>query len=204
MLTGAYLLSVPAVGQAGDLSKKLADSYREVDALKADIVQKTSSSSFGEVVQRMTLEMERPGRVRWGFEDGRLVVMDGSYVWHYTPSLNQAIRMPQDTQSKSAMTLLQSLDKVDEVFDVTELPVAEGADERGLALAPKGAQGAVSMRLFVAKDYGLLRIEIEDAFETRTEMTFSSVERLKDLPDERFTFTPPEGVEVVDGLMGGL
>jgi len=60
------------------------------------------------------------------------------------------------------------------------------------------------MRLFVGSDFRILRIEIEDAFETRTEMKFTTVERLKDLPDERFVFTPPQGVEVVDGLMGGL
>lgn len=194
----------PVFAQAGELTQQLADAYRDVGAMKASIVQKTTSASFGEVVQRITLEMERPGRVRWGFEDGRLLLMDGSFVWHYTPAMNQAIRMPQDTDSKSAMSLLQSLDKVDEIFDVTELPVVVGSDERGLDLVPKGAEAAVTMRLFVGKDLGLRRIEIKDAFDTRTEMTFNAVERLKDLPDERFVFTPPEGVQVVDGLMGGL
>ena len=56
--------------------------------------------------------------------------------------------------------------------------------------------------LEITPDYRIARIQFEEADESVTEYRFSGQRENGEIADQRFRFTPPPGVEIVDGSFG--
>ena len=68
---------------------------------------------------------------------------------------------------------------------------------------PKGMAERVSeVLLEVTPDYRITRIQFEEADESVTEYRFSDQRENAAIADQRFRFSPPPGVEIVDGEFG--
>lgn len=179
--------------------------YKDVDALSARFVQTTKSSVFGDETQSGELKVKRPSMMRWTFEGegGKEFVTDGSTMWIYSKADNQVLKY----QDVSAMTsqadnLLQSLDKIDDLFVVK--PVDDGdAAIHTLALTPKDGEAQFkALQLVLDQDYLLRGVTMTDTFDNVTELAFTEVDLKANLPDTAFAFTVPEGADLVDA--GGL
>jgi outer membrane lipoprotein carrier protein len=201
LLSIALLLTSPslAADDVGTVVKAVESKYSKVDALEADFVQTTKSEVFGEEKQNGQVVLKRPKKMFWDFAgaQAKQFVTDGHTMWVYNAADKQVIKY-DDVGSgggTEADALLTSLSKIDEMFTVVMLPDDVGYT---LQLAPHQADGHVKMlRLELSPDYVVERVVITDSFDNITDLAFANVKLNVDVPDSKFEFSPPPGVEVV-------
>lgn len=175
--------------------------YKDVEALTANFVQTTKSPLFGDEVTNGELKVKRPSMMRWTFEGdgGKEFVTDGDTMWIYTKAENQVLKYEDVSSMKSqADSLLQSLDKLNELFEVS---VVDDGDEaiHTLALAPReGESQFKSLQLVLDGEYVIQGVTMTDPFDNVTELAFSEVELGAKLEDAAFAFEIPEGAQLVE------
>ncbi len=134
------LVLAPAAwgGEVQEVVDAVEAKYATVEAIQASFVQTTHSEIFGSEEQAGSLVLKRPAKMRWEFTTGveKQFVTDGRTMWVFTRSENQAIRYDDVSSSGAADSLLQSLDKLDEMFEIQLMPPPDGGlRERSLRTA---------------------------------------------------------------------
>ncbi|NZA27940.1 outer membrane lipoprotein chaperone LolA [Luteimonas sp. SJ-92] len=146
--------------------------------------------------------LSAPRLFRWEYVEPypQLIVADGRRVWVYDPDLEQVTVQPQSAEEQnSPLAALIEPGRLDRDYRVEESGTADGLE--WLAVAPKGdaEAGFQSARLgFDAT--GLARMEVVDALGQRTAIAFSGWKKNPDFAQGTFTYTPPEGVDVVGDI----
>ncbi|MBX2800306.1 MAG: outer membrane lipoprotein carrier protein LolA [Myxococcales bacterium] len=180
--------------------------YATVEVLRANFVQVAVSDLYGREEQRGTLVLQRPGKMRWTFAgSGREFVTDGETMWIHNPEAKQVLRFQDfSAQASTVDSLLQSLHKVGELFEVASLP-AEGSGAR-LSLVPKeeSAKAQVkALELQLDAELVLRKLVITDAFGAVTDLSFTDVTLGGEIGADTFRFQIPPGVEVIDANGAG-
>jgi outer membrane lipoprotein carrier protein len=123
-------------------------------------------------------------------------VADGQHLWIYDSELEQVtVRRLDSALSATPLSLLTGDAPVDQAFSINRM--ATGGSAQWYELRPKQPQSEFSL-LRVALDGDILKaIELEDAFNQRTRLSFERVERNVPVATGRFHFEPPPGVDVV-------
>ena len=154
-----------------------------------------------------TLWLKKPGKMRWEYNDPRkkLFISDGKTAWFYVPGEQQARKAPVSKLDdiRSPLRFLLGKTKLRKEFD--ELGMApnikpEVPGDIVLRGSPKGMEDRVSLVVLEVTPEGRIdRIQIEEVDGAMTDFTFRDT--VDDLPvqDSLFHFTPPPGVEVVEG-----
>jgi len=191
--------SAPVDPTAAVLSS-LTAKYGPVDVVRGSFTQ-TTKSTYGDEVQQGTLVLKRPGKIKWDSgPGGKQIVCDGSTLWYYDPGEKQVVRMKNvGEQAASTYAVLQSMDKLGELFDVKLISgdVAHGFE---LSLTPKAGQDSQFKKVVVDVDSkGMLDVvKVTDPFDTLTTIDFTDLKLGGTAPDSTFTFQVPAGVAVVD------
>jgi outer membrane lipoprotein carrier protein len=197
------LLSVQVFGgdTAQEILDKVAARYGSVTDAEIHFTQNVKFAVAG-LQQHASgvLLFKKPQKYRLEVEE-QLIVTDGETVWSYSPSGKQVLidRFKVDDQ---AMTPDRVLVHAPAEFTSSLL----GREKLGkaetivLKLVPRSDQGSVtSMKIWVSESDWLLRkVEMEDVSGKQTTYLVNTIRTNLDLPDERFTFKVPEGVETVD------
>ncbi len=142
--------------------------------------------------------LSEPDFIRWeyGGDFPELVVADGERIWIYDKVLEQVTVKPQsDYAADSPLSLLTDIDKLDQQFEVRE-----AGDMGGmllLELRPVNKESEFDRVLLGLQHDELQLMTMEDAFGMRTEVHFSEPQRNPVLDPKLFSFTPPEGVDVI-------
>jgi outer membrane lipoprotein carrier protein len=144
------------------------------------------------------LWLQTPNKLRWTYTGDfpETIVADGDNIWIYEESLEQVTVKPQSNQaSNSPLMILADVSQLDQQFEVTEL----GDFEDMLLLSLQSQDGETEFeRILLGMDSSGIRMMImEDAFGQRTEVKFSDPQRNQPVDPALFTFTPPEGTDVV-------
>ncbi|MCO4744432.1 MAG: outer membrane lipoprotein carrier protein LolA [Proteobacteria bacterium] len=175
--------------------------YKDVGALSARFVQTSRSSVFGDEVQAGELKVKRPSMMRWTFEGdgGKEFVTDGSTMWIHTKADNQVLKYEDVASMKSqADSLLQSLDRLNELFEVAIVDDGDDAIHT-LSLSPREGEAQFkSLNLVLDGEYLIQGVTMKDAFDNVTELAFSEVNLKAELADSAFAFTVPEGAQLVE------
>ena len=155
-----------------------------------------------------TLWLKKPGKMRWEYRSPRekLFVSDGRDAWFYVPEDRQARKTEakklEDVRSPLAFLLgktklekeLQGLSLAPDV-----MPMAPG--NVMLRGAPKGMEDRVSeIVLEVTQGHQIARIVIEEPDGATTEYQFEEMKEDVAVRDGRFEFSPPAGIETVEGV----
>jgi outer membrane lipoprotein carrier protein len=178
------------------------EHYNHLASLRADYSEHYAGMGLDRT-ETGTLLLKKPGRMRWNYTApaGKVFILDGKYGWFYTPGDNQATRIPAkklDDLRSPLRFLLGHTQLQKELDTLTVTP--EGAAFR-ITGVPKGmAQRVKLLSLTVAATGTIEKMRVEEVDGSVTEFTFTSMHEGLTLPDSTFTFTPPAGVEVVDGL----
>jgi len=205
----ALVLNCPALAQ--DLNS-LADAvdarYNHLRTLEAQFTE-TYSGSGATRTESGTLLLKKPGRMRWDYTEPRpkLFLTDGSMAWFYVPGENQVRRMPvkQLDDLRSPLRYLLGKTKLEKEFEnlhvaLNEKPVNSG--DVVLEGVPKGLRERVERSLLEVTPAGLIqRIVVEELDGSVTEFRFLQQRENVEIPDAKFKFTPPQGVEVVSGTL---
>ena len=201
--TGLLLRAQPDIHAIAD---KVDQRYNHMQTLEAQFAESYS----GEGITRKesgTLLLKKPGRMRWDYDEPRpkMFLTDGSTAWFYVPGEKQVRRAPvkQIEDLRSPLRYLLGKTKLEK--DFVGLAIATDAKPVNpgdivLRGVPKGMEGRVSQTLLEVTPEGMItRIVVEDLDGSVTEFRFLQQKENVQITDARFRFTPPPGVEVVQG-----
>lgn len=142
--------------------------------------------------------LKSPDKLRWVYAGDfpEIIVADGSDVWLYDEALEQVTIKPQSKQAADTpLLILTDISQLDQQFMVAELGDFEDMDL--LELRSRDVESQFE-RILIGMDASGIRMMImEDAFGQRTEIHFTNIVRNADVAADVFSFTPPQGTDVV-------
>jgi outer membrane lipoprotein carrier protein len=204
------LLALPEMGAAQELEQAvdaLETTYGKMNDLRADFTQVAQNKSLGQDVKAEgTVYLKKGGKMRWEYRSPapQQIISDGTYLWVYTPELNQVNKGDAPKAlAGPAGSFLQGLGKVREEFSVRFLNPANKTDASGrpvLDLTPKKPTPLLTRLVLTVdpKDHYLVRQAVlYDQLQNTVTMTFNRVVLNPGLSDTLFAFTPPKGTAVV-------
>jgi len=190
------LFAFPA--DAGPI-EKLHAFIEQTRSARATFTQTVADSS-GQITQQAsgTDQFQRPGRFRWTYSKPyeQLIVGDGEKLWIYDKDLNQVTQRKLDKAlGSSPAALLAGADDIEKYFSLN-------------ALGKKGKLDWLEVRpydedsLFDKVRMGFYRntlevMELYDHFGQKTTIKLSRFERNPVTPGDTYTFTIPDGADVV-------
>jgi outer membrane lipoprotein-sorting protein len=191
------------VGRAGRI-------YRNLTSLQADFVQILEDRAQGDTLTgRGTVAQAGNNYFAMRFTEppGEAIVVDGKYIWTYTPSTsgNQVTRSPVPSDPIYGVNLLAKvLDRPQERYEATYVKrdtvgtVATDVVE----LVPTSASGPFrKARLWIGVDDALpRRIELDESPGFRRILTLSRIRPNAGYDRKTFVFEVPPGARVIDGM----
>jgi outer membrane lipoprotein carrier protein len=210
-LSLAFLPAV-ATNPASDvqaIAEAVDNRYNHLQTLQAEFTETYRGAGI-ERTESGSLWLKKPGKMRWEYRSPKekLFLSDGKDAWFYLPGDRQVRRTStkklDDLRSPLGFLLGKSrlekeLDGLSAAPDVVPL-TAGNTVLRGV---PKAMADRIhEVVLEITPDYRIARIQFEEADESVTEYRFSDQRENAGIPDQRFHFVPPPGVEIVDGDFG--
>ena len=210
LIVATFLFGTPLQAGAQELDQvvnAVESTYGKMSDLQADFTQVARNKSLGQDVKAEgTVYLKKGGKMRWDYKSPapQQIVSDGTYLWVYTPELNQVNKGDAPKAlAGPAGSFLQGLGKVREEFTVRFLNPANKTDASGrpvLDLTPKKPT-ALLTRLVLTVDpkdnYLVRQAVLYDQLQNTVTMTFNRVALNPGVSDTLFAFTPPKGVAVV-------
>ena len=192
------LLSAALLAHA-DAVDTLRDFVRDVKSGRAAFSQTvTAADGARKKMSSGQFEFLRPGRFRFNYTKPfeQLIVADGVKVWIYDADLNQASSRKLAQALGATPAALLTGGSLDADFVLSAQPAKDGLD---WALAtPKAKDGAFQSMRVGFKGRELAAVEITDSFGQKSTLQFSRFEANVALDAERFRYTPPAGVDVIE------
>lgn len=206
------LLVCAAQAAAPDLktvAKAVDGHYNHLRSLRAEFTE-TYRGAGMDRTESGTLWLKKPGKMRWEYRSPRdkLFLSDGKDAWFYLPGDKQARKAPmrklEDLRSPLGFLLgktrlekeLQALGFAPDIAPLTPGNVV-------LRGVPQSMAGRVSQVLLeITPENRISRILIDEVDGSTTEYRFTEQKENVAIADERFHFTPPPGVETIEGELG--
>jgi outer membrane lipoprotein carrier protein len=191
------------------LAKAVDEHYNQLRSLQAEFTEIYRGAGMDRT-ESGTLWLKKPGKMRWEYRSPRdkLFLSDGKDAWFYLPGDKQARKTPvrklEDLRSPLGFLLgktrlekeLQGLGFAPDIVPVTPGNMV-------LRGVPQNMAGRVNeVLLEITPDNRISRILIDEVDGSTTEYRFSEQKENVGIGDERFRFTPPPGVETIDGELG--
>lgn len=201
--------SLVAVAQAGQVQQPLDDTTHvgrsalyafseNLEGLSARFEQ-TTRDVGGYVIDSLDgiFYFQAPNRFRWAYSEPipEIIVGDGERLWHYDPSLEQATVRAQPSAADSPILALTNPSMMGEAYSI--LP---GDRSDTVLFLPKSTDSPISDAYVRIEDGQPVAVEWTDNFGQLTRIAFSEMAVNPNLDQALFQFTPPVGVDVLDGL----
>jgi outer membrane lipoprotein carrier protein len=184
------------------LVRKVDDHYNHLGSLRAHYTESYAGMGMNRT-EEGTLLLKKPGRMRWSYAApvGKVFVLDGKFAWFYTPGDAQATRVAakeMDDLRSPLRFLLGHTQLKKELDGLTVTPEGSGFRISGV---PKGMEQRVKLlSLGVTAAGAIERMRLEEVDGAVTEFAFSDMQEDVPVKDSDFSFIPPPGVTVVQGL----
>jgi outer membrane lipoprotein carrier protein len=179
---------------------RLQAKYNAIEGLRATFTQ-TMSSAYWENEESFTGQLILQGdkyRVETSTE---VLVVNGEETYVYRPTERQVLinDVVEDEASFSPSTFLLHYHERFDVRDVTEVTL-DGARHFRLNLKPKSPDSFFREATIWLRDRDdiITKLTVLDVNETRMVFTLDNIELNPTLDADTFSFTPPDGVEVID------
>jgi outer membrane lipoprotein carrier protein len=203
--TAALTLFMPCIlnAQVADsILRKVDDHYNHLSSLRATYSEHYAGMGMDRT-ESGTLLLKKPGRMRWSYNTpvGKVFILDGKFGWFYTPGDNQATRIAAKRLDdlRSPLRFLLGHTQLEKELD--KPAVTQSSSSYTITGTPKGmAQRVKLLSLTVTAVGAIQSMKIEEVDGAITEFTFSAMQENLPVRDSDFTFTPPAGVAIVDGI----
>jgi len=191
------------------LARAVDDHYNHLHTLEADFTE-IYRGDGAERVESGTLWLKKPRKMRWEYRSPKekLFVSDGQAVWFYLPAEKQvrktSLKKLDDLRSPIAFLLgktkleneLQGLSQA-----VDQSPLGAGNTVlRGVPPAMGDQLSEVQLEINPADQ--IVRIVLQEPDGATTEFRFAEWKENLPISESQFQFTPPPGVETVEGELG--
>jgi outer membrane lipoprotein carrier protein len=150
---------------------------------------------------RALLLMEKPSHFHWAITEPyeQLTVTDGKTLWHYEPDLDQVTIQDFDDNEVDrvpAMLLNGDANTIAEAYDVSSTNM--GGDIVRFILIPRNVDRLFERLSVTFTGPVLQEMQFEDSLGQQTSLSFHEVKRNVPLDASNFSFTPPDGIDVID------
>ncbi len=206
----AFLLLLPLLlsgsADAQDLHKVAESVDRRYNGLRSLQTEFTETYRGPGVVRTEsgTLWLKKPGRMRWDYREPqeKLFVTDGKKAYFYVPGEHQAREAPIKNLDdlRSPLRYLLGKTKLEKEFSGLSLANVPPLEPGNVVLqgVPKSMADRLSRVLLeVGPEGRLFRIVAEELDGSSTEFRFRNQRENVAIPDSRFLFHPPPGVETI-------
>jgi outer membrane lipoprotein carrier protein len=202
----AVLVPAALAGQDPEAIAARADrALAGLTSLQADFVQRVENPLLEKTeIGHGTLYYRAPGqyRIEYRYPPGDMVVDDGTWTWIYLPSSQpgQVIRQPADgAAGANPLTYLRDLRSLYAVTLVGPETVSGELSDH-LALEPRSEEAPFTeVDVWVGRQTRLVRqVRTLTPDGVEKSYTFTALEHGVTIPETRFRFTPPRGVEIYD------
>ncbi len=184
--------------------EKVQEEYDQTRDIQAAFVQVALMKPLNQTKESQGIVyFKKPGKMRWEYTnpDQQLLVSDGKTMWFYVAEDSQVII--QDAQSaygsKTPVTFLYGMGKLQNDFYIKLLPSPGDATEYKLELLPKQSQSDVAKLILSVNQatYRIVHTAVYDPYGNITDVYLQNIETNGDLPDVLFTFEVPDNVDVL-------
>lgn len=190
-------------GGSGPARSQLEQFSVGLEDLKLDFTQVVRSQDGRIQAQSQGQAwLQNPDKLRWVYSGDfpETIIADGRNVWIYDETLQQVTIKPQSHRVADVpLLMLTDTSELDQQFAVAELGDFEGMQL--LELKSRDAESEFERILMGLDQNGIRMMIMEDAFGQRTEIRFQNVIRNTGLDANLFSFTPPEGTDVVGEIV---
>jgi outer membrane lipoprotein carrier protein len=206
LLVAVLCASLSAQTDVHAIADKVDQRYNHLQTLEAQFAETYSGAGMTRT-ESGTLTLKKPGRMRWDYDQPRpkMFLTDGTTAWFYVPGERQVRRAPvkQLDDLRSPLRYMLGKTKLEKEFVGLSLASGEKPLYEGdivLQGIPKSLADRVANTLVEVSPDGLIRrIVIDQMDGSLTEFRFLQQKENVQVPDQRFHFVPPPGVEVVQG-----
>jgi len=197
------VMAVSVLANAAD-DQAAAQLRKQLDAmntLQGDFVQTTYDKKGAEQeTSSGNFMLMRPGKFYWKTLEPmeQLLVSNNKTIWLYDPDLETVNKraFTDDLRETPALLLSADIEQLRKSFTVTRDEKDTAAEK--YTLTPKVTEGMFQHLTLVFKANQLTEFAIQDSLGQLTRCVLTNVQRNKTLPEEKFFFIPPEGVEILE------
>jgi len=200
IVVAAVLAASPLAAWSADAAAQLRKFIADVPSATGQFTQqRVDKQAAGQTsTQSGEFSFNRPGQFKWAVTKPyeQLILSDGKKLYQYDPDLAQVTeRGVSHSIGASPAAILFGSGSLDQNFELAERPSAAGID--WLRATPRGADAGFSYVDIGFRDALPVRLEILDSFGQTTRIDLSNINIHPKLGAKEFTFTPPDGVDVV-------
>jgi len=194
LLLAAAPAGAPATPDATGLARRVQAFYESTRDLRARFVQTYTYAALGRrQVSKGTLEVKKPGRMRWDYESPatKTIAVNGSRLVQWEPEANQAYvdEKFDATAMSAAVTFLIGKGSLEKEFQLSS------GDGGTLVLRPLKPDPRVdTVTLTAGPDGEVTRTRVVDGQGNVNDIAFEEIRRNTGIPDARFEIALPAGV----------
>lgn len=201
----AFPGAISAQQSGADVMQAAADRFSTVESFCVNFHQIMEVTLLRERKEsRGNLCQVRPNLFSMVFEDpdGDRIVSDGTYFWLYYPSIDetQVIRSTLEAGEAEHDFFSRFLDRPSDKYeiDLVGSEEVEGAETSHIELSPIGSPGFTRAEVWIDSQHHLIRrLRIHDDNGSIRTLTLTEFGETADIPEDRFTFEPPSGSQVI-------
>jgi outer membrane lipoprotein carrier protein len=183
---------------AQDVIQNVQKAYNDISDAKASFSQ---TVKFGKQKAQnssgtLYIKKEKKYRIETG---SQTIVTDGSTSWSYTPGKKQVV-IDYYKETGNTFSPNKYLFQYPENFysDLTGTEKISGNDVYVLTLKPRESGYVKSAKLWVGKDDWMIKKIYIVTDESTSTYSVKNIQTNIGLSSSKFTFSPPEGTEVID------
>ncbi|HMC34632.1 MAG TPA: outer membrane lipoprotein carrier protein LolA [Myxococcales bacterium] len=201
LLAAAQSQAPAARDPATAIAQRVQRHYERIQDFSARFAQTSTYPTFGNVKNATgKVFLKKPVLLRWQYDDGRLIVIDGKELWNWNPEDKEAQvkRGFGADQVPSEFAFLFGKGKLLDRFTVRsvarpgDLPPGEAIE-----LVPRKPSADVQRLLFVVDKRGqVLASVLTNGQGDVNQLVFSEAKVSSGLPDSLFRFDPPKDAHV--------
>jgi outer membrane lipoprotein carrier protein len=185
------------------LAQRIDKHYNALHSLEVRFTQQYEGMGMNRKEAGVLL-LKKPGKMRWTYAQpaGKLFILDGKNGYFYSPGDTEVQRVPVKKldDMRSPLRLLLGHAKLEQ--ELTGLAISRQNDGTYLLTGiPKGLEKRVAAFSVIATADGVIQsMRVEETDGITNSFTFTGENPNAAAPDAAFVFTPPAGVNVVEGM----
>ncbi|MEK6583530.1 MAG: outer membrane lipoprotein chaperone LolA [Nitrospirota bacterium] len=188
-------------GTSDDILIRVQATYRDVNDLTADFVQKTYIQGFDEKVFKGKLYLKKPRMARWDYTKPvkQNIVINGDRIILYMTEQKQAIiqKASAHPDAEPAMGILSNIEKWQESFTIKSEDTT--GDFFRVELTPKSMTMVKKVVVEIGKKTSHIeRLTLFEKSGNKVSFSFSGIKFNNGIKDSLFDFKIPRGVEVLE------
>ena len=199
------ITGIATAATAPEIAARVDRRYNHLGTLQADFTETYRGAGVSRS-ESGVLWLKRPGKMLWDYREPRpkVFVTDGKSAWFYVPGEQQARKaaVKKLDDLRSPLRYLLGKTKLEKELAGLSLAAEVSPEAPGnvvLRGVPRGMEDRVSSVLLEATPEGeIVRMVINEVDGSTTEYHFGNQHENRPIADQRFRFSPPPGVEVIE------